>query len=43
MSVSDEDRDSNWTTYTSFSLSDNTDIQQTDYNNSNLVDTTVNT
>ena len=43
MSVSDEDKDSNWTTYTSFSLSDNTDIQQTDYNNSNLVDTTVNT
>jgi len=43
MSVSDEDRDSNWSTHTSFSLSDNTDIQQTDYNNSNLVDTTINT
>lgn len=43
MSVSDEDRDSNWSTHTSFSLSDNTDIQQTDYNNSNLVDTTIDT
>ena len=43
MSVSAENYSSQWASNTQYSWSDNTDVQRDDFNNSNLVDTTVNT
>tara|TARA_Y100000004_G_scaffold181154_1_gene226526 strand:+ start:258 stop:1637 length:1380 start_codon:yes stop_codon:yes gene_type:complete len=43
MSVSAENYSSQWAANTQYSWSENTDVQQDDFNNSNLVDATVNT
>tara|TARA_Y100000287_G_scaffold164940_1_gene146556 strand:- start:69 stop:1454 length:1386 start_codon:yes stop_codon:yes gene_type:complete len=43
MTVSAENYSSRWAANSQYSWSENTDIQQTDYDNYNLLDTTVNT